>query len=294
MQSEIVKKPLALLAFISIPAAADPYQWEVGGDYQSKDYDSVVVGDGDDYKLWGAYYLSPVTTDKGPLAEAAFLSRASNISIDLTNEQYSSDYSYEYRVCTSGSNCMATHYGRSMENNKATLGFEYYLPASWLYVAGSYQYLDRSYESKRSVGGQPVFSQSSSTHEYWSASVGVTPLAGWLLAAQFGEGGDGELFEGDAAISSKYLWQLGGDRALNVEGTYFVDNGYNDWQIGADFYFSKTLSLGASYADNQSSEIRLKKFVTDSIALEASYIEFEEDYGYQSGDGFTVGVSTRF
>ncbi len=240
-----------------------------------------------------------MTTDRGPLSEAAFLSRASNFTLELEREEYQSDHRFDYR-CVDGTDCRATHYGRSADNNRATLGFEYYRPHSWLYLAGSYQYLERNQDSWANVEGQDVHYDYTSDHEYWSASLGITPLDGWLLATQFGEGGDGELFEGDFNVSSKYVWQLGGGRALNVEGAYFVDNSYNDWRLGADYYFNKTLSLGASIGDDKTSEIRLKKYLTDSISLEASYWDYDGGYSYRygvgdnPGDGFSVGMSVRF
>ena len=292
-RTTFVKAPLVACAVFSLPAFAEPYQWEVEGQYQKEDRTSSLSSSADKYNLWGKYYWSPVATDQGPLAEAAFLSRASNISLALGRDSYSIDSRYDY-TCAEGPDCRARHYGSSADNTQATLGFEYYLPESWLYFAGRYQYSDRSSDVRLGVNGQDTSYQYTSDHDYWSASVGITPLEGWLLAAEFGEGGYGSLFEGEANVSSKYLWQFGGNRALNLEATYFIDNGYNDWQVGADYYFNNTLSLGASYGDDETAEIRLQKFVTDSIALEASYTDFGSRYGVDQGDGFSLGLTARF
>ncbi len=65
-------------------AFADSYQTEVFGDYSKIDID---VGseqfDFDGWSLGGTYYLNAVDNSKGPLAEAAFMDRASNVSFSL-------------------------------------------------------------------------------------------------------------------------------------------------------------------------------------------------------------------
>ena len=87
-------KKTALVAGIglamSVAAQAD-YRWEVGGDYTYGQISADVKNNdfsnrSDDIdenigRLYGTWYMENVDTSKGPLAEAAFLDHASNITI---------------------------------------------------------------------------------------------------------------------------------------------------------------------------------------------------------------------
>ena len=92
-------KKTALVAAVglalSVTAQAEnDYRWELGGDYTRSTVDADVKSsagnasdniDADIGTVSGTFYLTPVDTSKGPLAEAAFLDHASNITLAFTD-----------------------------------------------------------------------------------------------------------------------------------------------------------------------------------------------------------------
>ena len=70
----------ALLAGLS---TAHAYQFEINGGYENTDFDG--EGDLDTFFINGKYYLNGVQVKNAPLAEAAFLSKASNIGLGYAN-----------------------------------------------------------------------------------------------------------------------------------------------------------------------------------------------------------------
>ena len=73
----LVTALLSSLAFVGTTAHA--YQTEVNGNYNYLDPDN---GSGvSTFGASGTYYFNPVQTRNAPLAEAAFLDRASNVSV---------------------------------------------------------------------------------------------------------------------------------------------------------------------------------------------------------------------
>src|SRR5262245_33257940 len=76
--------PLLLLTLAPAAALADDYRFEVKGSYDRAMPDSdELLGDPDVTALSGTWYFAPVSTDGVPLAEAAFLGRASSLSATL-------------------------------------------------------------------------------------------------------------------------------------------------------------------------------------------------------------------
>ncbi len=71
----------ALAALLSVGAYADSYRAEVGFDYLYIDIDDSPKFD--TYRLHGTYYFAPVRTGGLPLAEAAFLNRASSVQLGV-------------------------------------------------------------------------------------------------------------------------------------------------------------------------------------------------------------------
>lgn len=88
-----MKKILALsIIAASLPAFAGSYTAEVNVGYGSGevDYGDTTV-DLDTWMVGGNYYVSKVSTDKGPLAEAAFLSKATSFSAMVGRTSFDDD-----------------------------------------------------------------------------------------------------------------------------------------------------------------------------------------------------------
>lgn len=60
---------------------ADTFQYEAGASISEYDF---LTFNGSSLDIYGNYYLEPVNTNKGPLAEAAFLDMASHVSLAYT------------------------------------------------------------------------------------------------------------------------------------------------------------------------------------------------------------------
>src|SRR5262245_32069582 len=69
-----------LVALAPAAALADDYQWEVKGAYDRDLPDDDFFGEPDTVSLTGTWYFKPVSTEGVPLAEAAYLGRASSLS----------------------------------------------------------------------------------------------------------------------------------------------------------------------------------------------------------------------
>ena len=103
----------ALLAGLG---TAHAYQAEINGSYENTDIDD--SGDLDTFAISGKYYLNGVNAKNGPLAEAAFLSKASNIGLGYANASTDDDFA-DLEIDTGGVNG------------------EFFIPNSQFYISGS-------------------------------------------------------------------------------------------------------------------------------------------------------------
>lgn len=267
----------------AMQALAEPYQWELEGQYDKNDYGFLNYTSSEDaYAASAKYYIDPVSTKGHPLAEAAFLERASNLSLSLRHGLYDSSNSWP---CPSGSNCQASYRESESSHTQTGIGAEYYVPNSIFYVSGHVTLNDRSYEYRRSSDSGEEHTTHDSESTFWSAAVGIMPLDGWLIATGFG--GGNELIEGDLNLNSKYVLPLG-SQALNVTANYSFHSNTDHWKIGGDYYFTPTFSVGGSYADNDIYGVRAEKFFGKSLSLSLSY---EEDDYHES---YSASLKARF
>ena len=101
----------AVLSALVLTGTAHAYQAEVGASAAYLDPDH--GGSGSAFGVDGTYYFNPVQTRNAPLAEAAFLDRASNV------------------------NAHATFADRGdVDNNTYGVGAEVYVPNSDFYLGG--------------------------------------------------------------------------------------------------------------------------------------------------------------
>jgi len=117
------------------------------------------------------------------------------------------------------------------------------------------------------------------------ASLGLTPIDGMLITTDFTDDGY------DANIEVKYVIDLGAGNFANFEGQY-RDGDVDDYlRLDADFYFDRTLSIGAGYADNYGADeftLRARNFFTEEISGEISFTDSER------GDRIMIGGAIRF
>ncbi|WP_062061159.1 putative porin [Cellvibrio sp. OA-2007] len=265
--------------FLTSPfAVAATYQSELSASYEDID----VTGDSEEgyfVGLKGTYYFSPVDTKNHPLAEAAFIEKASNVYIDLAN--------YEFKES-----------GDRLDIYHRVLGVDFYVPNTIFYVGAGVN----QYKSKYSLPSDESFdavSFSSKWDSSWYIKAGVAPVTGLLVWSEFEE--DVDVSE-QWNINGKYVIPLSGEQALNIEASYEYQDIYSSSDtitMAADYYFDRHLSLGAgfvnsSYDGNEFNHsetttdyfVRARNFFTDKASLELSY--YDGDYENRLMLGGTV------
>lgn len=276
-------KQLALTtAFIASFGTAHAYQAEINANYENTSFD----GDSEDldtFGISGKYYLNGVNTKNSPLAEAAFLSKASNIGLGYANSSIDED-------------------GADLEIDTVGLNGEFFIPNSQFYVSGS---LNRS-----EVTVESEFGKASDDNVGYALEAGYLPVDGLLIAAgvakenldpmHVSKNGFIDTFSNisavadDAAVTlrAKYVTQIG-NHFTNFEGaTYFGDE--TAYRLGADLYIDPTLSVGVSFMDTTFDDfdtvwaVRAQKFFTPAIAVGLDYTTTED------ADSYGINGTFRF
>lgn len=252
----------ALLSAIAFTGtAAQAYQAEVGGSLGYLDPDN--GSSGQTYGLNGSYYLKPVQVRNAPLAEAAYLDRASNVNAQI---QYDD--------------------AGATENTAYSVGGEYFVPNSDFYVSAD---LGRS-EVKHTLLG---LSKKDKTTTY-GAEVGYFVAPGLLVAAGL-KGYDNDAKDGvDPTLRAKYVTTLQNGKDINLEaGGAFGD--LDEYNIAGDYYIDKTLSIGADYYNNDLADtsefgVKARKFVNPQLSVEGR-VGFGE---ISSNDYNKFGIAAKY
>lgn len=224
-------------SLLATSAFAQDYQFEVRGGYDRVEPDR--GPDADLLQVSGSFYLEPVQTRSFPLAEAAFLDRASVVSAFYAHADAGRSDSDAFGLGT----------GLFVDN---------------LYFAGEVYRQENDFDDDTS----------------WGATVGVLPTNGLLLRV-----GYDNIYDDHAWIlGAKLVHLLGGERALNLTANVRIDDDYNDYTIGADYYLDRTLSVGGAIGINEpdrgsnSTDLTLaaRKFFTPTVSGSVS-VTFGED-----------------
>lgn len=271
----IVASGFSLAAYAD--AEANTYRSEINLGYGESDSD---FDSSDDYSviLQGTQYFSSVDTTTGPLAEAAFLQKASSFSLWLANSDYESDWmegdSYLRRASVT-----------------------YFIPDSIFFVgAGVQEYkYSASYASGIIEGYEGKFS--TDWKSQLDATVGIVPLDGLQVWSKFS---DEATVSESWNLNARYVRLLVGERALAIGTSYTDDNKYDERSvnINAEYYFTPSLSVGVGLArsilensdndDEDSFSARVRQFITQNASIELNYASSD------SSDSWTIGGTVRF
>lgn len=239
--------PWLLLAFAPAAALADDYRWEVEGALKRDMPSFEGVGDADTLTLAGTWYFAPVSTDGVPLAEAAYLGRASSLSAIASRFHWRSD-------------SLDTH----LNAQGARVG--YYLPGTMFYGSVGVSHgqnvtvLFPDLNDLNSIIVQKEYSTE------WSGTLGIAPLDGLLITTNFQDHGY------DPNVTARYVGKLPNNH-FYAGSVSLVDPDLGDTSFGLDFdyYIDESFSLGAGYDDGGDQwELRAEKFFSKSWALGAS------------------------
>lgn len=250
----------ALLSALAITGTANAYQAEIGASAGLIDPDN--GSSSGSFGVDGTYYFNPVQTRNAPLAEAAFLDRASNVNAKYQYDELGNDERHQYGV-----------------------GAEYFVPNSDFYLSGNVGRDDIKFDR----GGD--FDTT-----VYGAEVGYLPAPGLLIAAGL-KGWDNDRDDGvDPTLRAKYVTTLSNGKDINLEaGAAFGD--LDEYNLAADYFIDKTLSVGVDYYSNDINDrvefgVSARKFFTPQVSLEGRVgfgEQFNNDY-----NSFGLAAKYRF
>ncbi|NNH76845.1 putative porin [Acinetobacter sp. ANC 5380] len=254
----------ALLSALAVTGTANAYQAEVGAAAAYVDPDN--GGSGSAFGVDGTYYFNPVQTRNAPLAEAAFLDRASNVNVQATFADRG-----------------------DLDSNTYGIGAEVFVPNSDFYLSGN---ISQNETERFNVLGQKYDFDTT----YYAAEVGYLPTPGLLIAAGL-KGYDNDNDDGvDPTLRAKYVTTLSNGKDINLEaGAAFGD--LDEYNLAADYFIDKTLSVGADYHNNDLTDqsefgINARKFINQQVSLEGR-VGFGE-VGNNDYNSFGVAAKYRF
>lgn len=279
MKLNLLSVIVAGLSLAAIPTVfAKTYQGEISATYAEIDEEDSNA-DINNSALEGTFYFAPVDTQHRPLAESAFLQKASNIYVRGGYGRDKSTYFVELEQ-------QSTAYEREA-------GFGFYIPDSILYVgAGISDEKSKTEWRFRDETEKETIDWKSQ----WYATAGVTPADGLLIWSNFFQDVDISDYWN---INAKYVMPLGnGDQWLNLEANYGdLKDEVRVLRLSGDYYFDHYLSVGVGLRqideqddDENYSEyfIRAQQFFTDSVAVNLEYVDGEYESRWE------VGATARF
>lgn len=226
----------ALFSALSVVGTAHAYQAEVGLSAGLTDPDHGSTSGL--YGVNGTAYFKPVQVRNSPLAEAAYLDRASNVKAQYSYSKVDSAKLHDYSI-----------------------GAEYFVPNSDFYASAEIGRKDIKYNNMPNLN----------TTTY-AAEVGYLPITGMLVAVGAKGFRNDNIHRTSPSLRAKYVTQISNGQDVNFEAgaTFGKTREYN---VAADYYLDKTFSLGADFyknnsLDNREYGIKANKFFTQQISLE--------------------------
>ncbi|WP_049632021.1 putative porin [Cellvibrio sp. pealriver] len=283
MKMKLLTAIIAATGFAAAPFAfSSTYQGEVTAAYSDVNPDATST-DAYEAGIQGKYYFSPVDTSQHPLAEAAFLEKASNIYVSAATKEWKGD-------------------GFRSDIYAREIGIDFYIPDSIFYLgAGVRENKNQTKFAADPDNGSGEVRFGMPWQSQWFVKAGVSPVDGLLVWSEFVE--DVDVSE-QWNINGKYVIALAGEKALNFEASYENSDDFfpaETWSAAADFYFDRHLSVGTGFThetfendgliqgkDATDYFIRARNYFTDNIGVELEYTSGEFE------DALTLGASIRF
>ena len=293
-----MKKLGLATALLLAMTGAQAYQVEVQG--QSEYIDATVNDKDFTGGLQGTYYFKNVDSSKGPLAEAAFLNQASNISV-----------AYNYgELGSQGFDVIAHNYGVKAEAYVPTKIVPIYASASY-----SHTLLDAKNNASALLdvvgnGDRYALELGAVVVPNFLVAVGYTSVADQAAVDAFNVMGNGvakavaetvTIGDDQDAITArtKYVGAIDGtNMAIGFETglVYGEDTAYT---LKTDLYLTPKLSAGVSYAASSYAGTpdsawgaNVNYFITPAVAVGASYVNANAEQ--LPLDTQTVGVNAKF
>ena len=293
-----MKKLGLATALLLAMTGAQAYQFEVQG--QSEYIDTTENDKDFTGGLQGTYYFTNVDSSKGPLAEAAFLNQASNISV-----------AYNYgELGSQGFDVIAHNYGVKAEAYVPTKIVPIYASASY-----SHTLLDAKNNASALLdvvgnGDRYALELGAVVVPNFLVAVGYTSVADQAAVDAFNVMGNGvakavaetvTIGDDQDAITArtKYVGAIDGtNMAIGFETglVYGEDTAYT---LKTDLYLTPKLSAGVSYVASSYAGTpdsawgaNVNYFITPAVAVGASYVNANAEQ--LPLDTQTVGVNAKF
>lgn len=295
----IIMKKLGLAsALLLAMTGAQAYQYEVQG--QSEYIDNTVNDKDFTGAVQGTYYFNNVDASKGPLAEAAFLNQASNVSASYTYGEYDVENSVT---------------GESINQNSHTFGVkgEAYIPTP---IVPAYASASYSHTITDGKGGQK-----DDNGDRYALEVGALVIPNFLVAVGYTSVADQTSYDAfnmfnhgvaKAAIESntiaddqdaftartKYVGAIDGTNMSIGFETGLVYGENTAYNLGTTLYLNPKLSVGVSYLESDLGDLdkaigaNVNYFITPAVAVGASFVDVNATE--QNRDTQTVGVNAKF
>ncbi|MGE8652986.1 MAG: porin Omp33-36 [Acinetobacter gandensis] len=289
-----MKKLGLATALLLAMTGAQAYQFEVQG---QAEYIDTTANDKDfTGGVQGTYYLKNVDSTKGPLAEAAFLNQASNVSV-----------AYNYgEVGSKGTDVVAHNFGAKAEAYVPTKVVPVYASASY-----SHTILDsKNANNTDNNGDRYALEIGALPTQNFLVAVGYTSVADQAAVDAFNVMGNGvakaaaeatTIGQDQDAITArtKYVGAIDDtNMAIGFEsGIIYGDD--TAFQLKTDLFVTPKLSVGASYAESSFADTpdsawgaNVNYFITPAVAVGASYVNANAEE--VALDTQTVGVNAKF
>ena len=289
-----MKKLGLATALLLAMTGAQAYQFEVQG---QAEYIDTTANDKDfTGGVQGTYYLKNVDSTKGPLAEAAFLNQASNVSV-----------AYNYgEVGSKGTDVVAHNFGAKVEAYVPTKVVPVYASASY-----SHTILDsKNANNTDNNGDRYALEIGALPTQNFLVAVGYTSVADQAAVDAFNVMGNGvakaaaeatTIGQDQDAITArtKYVGAIDDtNMAIGFEsGIIYGDD--TAFQLKTDLFVTPKLSVGASYAESSfvgtpdsAWGANVNYFITPAVAVGASYVNANAEE--VALDTQTVGVNAKF
>jgi predicted porin len=213
----------------------------------------------DSYNINGSYFLSPVDITKGPLGEAVFLNRSNALRAGLNRSE--SDLQ-----------------DKSLSSNFWNLGGTYHLNNSGLFINVDVAHVNNSIgpnSKSYALGGGYYLSDD------WFVTIDTMH--------------DKDFKYQNMTVGTKKLIDLGEDSFISLNAS--VTNKNYTYNVGADYYFNKRLSVGLAHTwyddfDVDTTSINANWFITDTISVSLGINKL--DNGTSTDNKFNFGASARF
>jgi hypothetical protein len=278
-------KKTALIAAVGMAISATAqaeYRFEAGAAITGGDVSSLGIG--------GTYYLDSVDDSKGPLGEAAFMSRASSISLSGSDGETDADDIEDLEVWSVSADARLV-FGEG--GWIADLGYLYSEPE----LADGPGNIDTDINAGTVGFGKYLFEN-------------TTLVASYTYIDIEAETDDGvELFDSDYdayRLDVDHLFQFGDNGGLKLHAAYgLVDLDDNDdidiYELDATWYICRNLGIGAAIRNTEQDGQEIEEygvsgeyFINEQVAFSVSYFEGEFDDTNFETDSFMVGITARF